>query len=131
MLSVLFALLSAFSNAITAVLQRLASVSQPDDDDGWRRTALALVRDPRWLLGLLFMGGTFVFQAVALYFGQLAVVQPVLVTELIFTLALRQFWLRDVDPAQDVECRGHDLRRPGRVPPGGPSRGGAPRGHGR
>ena len=96
MLSVFFALLSAFSNAITAVLQRLANVSQPETTNGWRRTALALVRDPRWLLGLLFMGGTFVFQAVALYFGQLAVVQPVLVTELIFTLALRQFWLRDV-----------------------------------
>jgi drug/metabolite transporter (DMT)-like permease len=93
-LSVLFALLSAFSNATTAVLQRLASVSQPESTSGWR-TALVLVRDPRWLLGLAFMGGTFVFQAVALYFGQLAVVQPILVTELIFTLALRRFWLHD------------------------------------
>jgi drug/metabolite transporter (DMT)-like permease len=92
--AILFALLSAFSNATTAVLQRLASVSQPQTTGGWR-TALALVRDPRWLLGLVFMGGTFVFQAVALYFGELAVVQPILVTELIFTLALRRWWLRD------------------------------------
>ena len=96
-MAILFALLSAFSNATTAVLQRLASVSQPETTGGWR-TALALVRDPRWLLGLVFMGGTFVFQAVALYFGELAVVQPILVTELIFTLALRRWWLHDPIP---------------------------------
>jgi drug/metabolite transporter (DMT)-like permease len=93
--SILFALLSAFSNATTAVLQRLASVSHPDEEGkGWR-SALVLARDPRWLLGMAFMGGTFAFQAIALYFGQLAVVQPVLVTELIFTLALRRYWLHD------------------------------------
>jgi drug/metabolite transporter (DMT)-like permease len=92
--AIFFALLSAFSNAATAVLQRLASVSQPAGQKGWRG-ALALARDPRWLLGLLFMGGTFAFQAIALYFGELAVVQPVLVTELIFTLALRRYWLHD------------------------------------
>jgi len=92
--AIVFALLSAFSNAATAVSQRLASVSQTHGQTGWR-AAVALVRDPLWLVGLLFMGGTFVFQAIALYFGQLAVVQPVLVTELIFTLALRRFWLHD------------------------------------
>ena len=93
-MAIFFALLSAFSNATTAVLQRQASVSQSEDQKGWRG-AMALVRDPRWLVGLLFMGGTFVFQAIALYFGELAVVQPVLVTELIFTLALRRYWLHD------------------------------------
>jgi drug/metabolite transporter (DMT)-like permease len=41
------------------------------------------------------MGGTFIFTALALYFGQLATVQPILVTELIFTLALRALWLKD------------------------------------
>lgn len=93
-MAILFALLSAFSNATTAVLQRQASVSQSEDQKGWRG-ALDLVHDPRWLVGLLFLGGTFVFQAIALYFGGLAVVQPVLVTELIFTLALRRYWLHD------------------------------------
>jgi drug/metabolite transporter (DMT)-like permease len=48
-----------------------------------------------WLLGMVTMGGTFVFTALALYFGTLASVQPILVTELIFTLALRVVWLRD------------------------------------
>jgi drug/metabolite transporter (DMT)-like permease len=93
-MAILFALLSAFCNAATAVLQRQASVSQPEGQKGWRG-ALALARDRRWLLGLLFLGGTFAFQAIALYFGELAVVQPVLVTELVFTLALRRYWLHD------------------------------------
>ena len=93
-MGILFALLSAFSNATTAVLQRLASVSRSEDEKGWKG-AVALVHDTRWLVGLLFMGGTFVFQAIALYYGELAVVQPVLVTELIFTLALRRYWLHD------------------------------------
>ena len=39
--------------------------------------------------------GTFRFQALALYFGPLAVVQPVLVLELIFTLGFRAFLLHD------------------------------------
>jgi hypothetical protein len=52
------------------------------------------VRQHVWLLGALFMAGTFGFQALALYFGPLSVVQPVLVLELIFTLGLRVFVLQ-------------------------------------
>ena len=59
------------------------------------RTAIDLVRQPVWLLGALFLVGTFGFQALALYFGPLSVVQPVLVLELIFTLGLRVFLLHD------------------------------------
>jgi drug/metabolite transporter (DMT)-like permease len=53
------------------------------------------MRQPIWLLGALFLVGTFGFSALALYFGPLAVVQPVLVLELIFTLAFRVFLLHD------------------------------------
>jgi drug/metabolite transporter (DMT)-like permease len=48
-----------------------------------------------WLLGAVFLLGTFAFSALALYFGPLAVVQPVLVLELIFTLGFRRFLLHD------------------------------------
>src|SRR5664280_372534 len=78
-----------------SVVQRLAHVSAPPEvSTGWRK-ALYLFRQPLWLLGLLFLVGTFVFTATALYFGQIALVQPVLLVELIFMLALRRFWLRD------------------------------------
>src|ERR1700735_1796662 len=93
--AIIFAVLSALSNACGAILQRLAVVSRTSGArPGWR-TAIDLVRQPMWLLGALFLIGTFGFQAVALYFGPLSVVQPILVLELIFTLGLRAFLLHD------------------------------------
>jgi drug/metabolite transporter (DMT)-like permease len=94
-MSILFALLGAFSQALTSVLQKLANVAGSHETrSGWE-TAKFLIRQPIWLLGMVCMGGTFVFTALALYFGTLASVQPILVTELIFTLALRVLWLHD------------------------------------
>ena len=94
-MSILFALLGAFSQALTSVLQRLANVAGSGEKrSGWETTKF-LVRQPIWLLGMVCMGGTFIFTALALYFGTLATVQPILVTELIFTLALRALWLHD------------------------------------
>ncbi len=98
-LSIFFALLGAFSQALTSVLQRQANVSGNAGDGGRTRsgweTTKYLVRQPMWLAGMATMGGTFVFTATALYLGELATVQPILVTELIFTLALRALWLHD------------------------------------
>ena len=94
--AVLFAILSALSNACSAVLQRLAVI---DEATGATRslwkTARNLIRQPMWLPGGLFLIGTFAFSALALYFGPLSVVQPVLVLELIFTLGFRAFLLHD------------------------------------
>ena len=94
-MSILFALLGAFSQALTSVLQRLANIAGSDEKRSVWETTLFLIRQPMWLLGMVCMGGTFVFTALALYFGELATVQPILVTELIFTLALRALWLHD------------------------------------
>ena len=93
--TIVFAVLSALSNACSAVLQRLAVVNRTSGArPGWR-AMVELVRQPVWLLGALFLAGTFGFQALALYFGPLSVVQPLLVLELIFTLGLRVFLLHD------------------------------------
>src|SRR5215469_1207828 len=94
--AIVFATLSALASACGAVLQRLAVVDRASTTARpvWR-TAIDLVRQPVWLLGGLFLVATFGFQALALYFGPLSVVQPVLVLELIFTLGLRVFLLRD------------------------------------
>jgi drug/metabolite transporter (DMT)-like permease len=95
--AILFAVLSALSSAGSAVLQRRAAVdhkSAAAAESGWR-SALSLVRQPMWLLGGALLVGTFVFQALGLYFGPLTVVQPILVLELIFTLGLRAFLLHD------------------------------------
>ena len=93
--AIAFAVLSALSNAGSAVLQRLAVVDRTSEASSLWRTAIDLVRRPLWLLGAVFLIGTFGFQALALYFGPLSAVQPVLVLELIFTLGLRVFLLHD------------------------------------
>ncbi len=93
-MSVLFALLSALANASSAVLQRVANLSSPGGLSG-RGLVRHLLRQPLWLLGSTLLGGTFVFLAIALYFGSLALVQPLVVTELIFALAVRRLWLHD------------------------------------
>ena len=93
--AIVFAILSALSSACSAVLQRLAVADRAAEKRTAWRTAIDLVRQPVWLLGALFLAGTFGFQALALYFGPLSVVQPVLVLELVFTLGLRAFLLRD------------------------------------
>ena len=96
MIAVAFALLGAFSQALASVLHRLTNASEDDAEPrGPVATVRALVVQPLWLLGMVSMGATFVFTALALYFGELATVQPILVTELIFTLALRALWLHD------------------------------------
>ncbi len=94
MIAVGFALLGALSQAAASVLHRRTNVSARDDRSVGQ-TIRYLIRRPMWLLGTAAMGATFAFTALALYFGQLATVQPILVTELIFTLALRSLFLHD------------------------------------
>jgi drug/metabolite transporter (DMT)-like permease len=92
-LTVAFALAAAFSNAVNVLTQHAASVSAPKRDKGWRLVAY-LFRQPLWLLGWIGAVGGFAFQALALHYGQLSVVQPLLVTELVFVLVLRRAWIR-------------------------------------
>jgi hypothetical protein len=73
--------------------QHAASVGVSDSHRGWDLVAF-LIRQPLWLLGWAAAAGGFGFQAVALHSGQLSIVQPLLVTELVFALLLRRFWIR-------------------------------------
>ena len=89
---VLFALLAAFSNALNVVMQHVASIGDPKHSQGWRFVRY-LLSNPLWLLGWVALAGAFVFQAIALHNGAISVVQPLLVTELVFALVLRWLWL--------------------------------------
>ena len=89
---IVFALLAALSNAVNVTTQHIASTADPRGSSGWR-LVLYLFRSPLWLFGWVALAGAFVFQAVALHDGQISIVQPLMATELIFALVLRQFWL--------------------------------------
>ena len=87
---IVFALLAALSNAVNVTTQHMASTADPRGSSGWR-LVLYLFRSPLWLFGWVALAGAFVFQALALHDGQISIVQPLLATELIFALVLRQF----------------------------------------
>jgi drug/metabolite transporter (DMT)-like permease len=89
---IVFALLTALSNAVSVTAQHIASTADPRRSSGWR-LVLYLFRNPLWLFGWAALAGSFLFQALALHDGLISVVQPLLVTELIFALVLRRFWL--------------------------------------
>lgn len=91
-LTVVFALLCGLSNATASVLQRRA-VAGPDRADGRGLTAalarlLQPLRQPIWWAGVAAIGSAALFQMLALNGGQLAVVQPLLASELLFTLVI-------------------------------------------
>ena len=92
-ITVVFALAAAFANAVNIMTQHSASVAAPARQGGWR-LALYLLRNPLWLFGTAAALGGFVFYAIALHDGQLAVVQPLLISELVFTLVLRRVFVR-------------------------------------
>jgi drug/metabolite transporter (DMT)-like permease len=91
--AILFALAAAFSNGLNMVTQHIASISDPGHSKGWRFVRY-LASNPLWLFGWVALAGSFIFQALALHNGQMSVVQPLLVTELVFALVLRRFWIR-------------------------------------
>ncbi|MDT0610577.1 DMT family transporter [Streptomyces lancefieldiae] len=88
-LTVVLALFAALSNAAASVLQRRAA-AQDEDRAGAAHAVLRslprLARDRYWVGGAALLALTTVLQAAALAVGSLAVVQPLMATELLFTL---------------------------------------------
>jgi hypothetical protein len=87
--AIVFALLAALCNAVSVLTRHVASTADPDHPTGLREVGY-LLRNPQWLAGWGAQIGAFVFQAVALQLGQVSVVQPLLVTELVMALVLRR-----------------------------------------
>lgn len=85
---------AALCNALASVLQRAAARSAPDEDSLRLQLVTYLLRRPAWFAGIVAMMGSFILQATALTKGSLSVVQPLLVTELLFVLAILAVWFR-------------------------------------
>jgi drug/metabolite transporter (DMT)-like permease len=91
-MAIFLALLAALCNALATILERLGVESAPQGQLTVRRLIAHVVRRPIWILGLLSMMGAFVFQAAALSRGGLSLVQPILVTELLFLVIILRVW---------------------------------------
>jgi drug/metabolite transporter (DMT)-like permease len=99
-LSVLFAVLAAVSNAVGTVLQRQAALIVPQSNGYRLRLMLDLLRTPVWFGGILGVIFAALFQALALASGPLAVVQPIFVLELPFALLVSGLVFRKRMPRQ-------------------------------
>jgi hypothetical protein len=91
--TIIFALAAALANAVHLMTQHTASLGVSNKHRNWA-LVMFLVRQPLWVLGWAAAAAGFAFQAVALHGGQLSIVQALLVTELVFALVLRRFWVR-------------------------------------
>ncbi len=90
----LLAVMAAFANALTTILQRLGVETAPATSTmRWRLMAYALRRKV-WLAGFGTMIAGFLLQFLALHFGHLSLVQPILTLELPFLVAILGLWFR-------------------------------------
>ncbi len=82
------AVLAALLFAVASVAQRGAAADVPDDAARGGRLVSRLVRSRRWWAGAVGDTAAFAVQAAALGIGSVLLVQPILVTTLLFALPL-------------------------------------------
>lgn len=85
---------AAFLNAAASVLQRRATKDEPESAGFSWRMLWDLARRPVWFLGIFTMICGFVLHAVSISVSRISLVQPLLVTELPFTLLLASWVFR-------------------------------------
>ncbi len=85
-LAIVLSLICAVLQALSAVVQHKAAFDDGAPPGRAGRKLVALLRDPLWLAGFALITLAFPFQVAALGLSSVAVVQPVLVTVLIFVL---------------------------------------------
>jgi drug/metabolite transporter (DMT)-like permease len=87
----ILAIVAAFFFALAATLQQKGALGMGEVSLGSPKSLLALAKQTWWLLGTIALLGGYAFQAVALANGRLAVIQPLLVTTIVFALPLGFF----------------------------------------
>lgn len=86
------ALLAALLFALASAVQQRSAAAVPDEAAGGLRLMRVLVRRPSWWVGTLSDVAGYAAQAAALAVGSLVLVQPLLVTTLLFALPLGARW---------------------------------------
>ena len=87
-LAIVLALASALAFAASTVGQQRAAARSSDEDARGGQFVVRLLRDPQWLAATLGNAAGYVLQGAALGLGSVLVVQPILVTSLLFALPL-------------------------------------------
>jgi drug/metabolite transporter (DMT)-like permease len=90
----LLAVLAALANALSAIFQRIGVQNAPADTAMSMRLIRHAFSNAIWFVGLAMIGVGFLLQTVALRFGQLSSVQPIITTELLFLVLVLGVWFR-------------------------------------
>jgi drug/metabolite transporter (DMT)-like permease len=88
------ALVAAFLFALAAALQQKGALNLPTISLADPKSLVRLVGQTMWLLGTVALFTGYLFQAAALDRGRLSVIQPLLVTTVVFALPLGYFLTR-------------------------------------
>ncbi|RFU21632.1 DMT family transporter [Geodermatophilus marinus] len=91
-LAAALALLAALLFAVASAVQQRSAADVPDERARGPALLLSLVRRPRWWAGTLSDTAGYAAQAAALGLGSLLLVQPLLVTTVLFALPLAARW---------------------------------------
>ncbi len=86
------ALAAALSNALISIFQRMGVEDAKKEDTLKLSLITHAIRRGIWLAGFALMVASFILQALALHFGSLTEVQPILVTELLFLVFILSVW---------------------------------------
>src|SRR4029450_10231818 len=87
----ILALVAAFFFALAAALQQKGALNLPEISIRHPASLARLVGQTMWLLGTAALLSGYVFQAAALDRGRLVIIQPLLVTTVVFALPLGYF----------------------------------------
>jgi drug/metabolite transporter (DMT)-like permease len=93
-MAAILALIAAFLFALAAALQQKGALNLPTISLAQPMSLVRLVGQTMWLLGTLALVTGYLFQAGALDRGRLSVIQPLLVTTVVFALPLGYFLTR-------------------------------------
>ena len=96
------ALVAAFFFALAATLQQKGALGMGAVSLGSPRSFVALAKQTWWLLGTLALLVGYAFQAVALDHGRLAVIQPLLVTTIVWALPLGYFLTHQIVTRREI-----------------------------
>src|SRR3984885_11224275 len=88
------ALGAAIANALTSIFQRMGVEDAPAESTLTLGLLTHALRRAVWIGGFALMIFSFLLQAVALHFGQLSEVQPILTLELLFLVFALAVWFR-------------------------------------
>ena len=88
-LAIVFALTSAFFTALSTSVQHQAAGAAPDSVAGMWRLLWHLTRRPVWVLGQSLGLAGFIAHALAVIHGPISLVQPIIITGIVFAVPIR------------------------------------------